>query len=131
MTTKTIIKNNKEDNDIITIINTTTTKHQQLKRAQAEMLFHTVEYLYTILGGSFTVFGPLLTFKQNQFGNFLYGFVYVSGFVTTLIACERWLCVSHPFTAKKLLKTKAAAIIVITSATVIVGLYYVIADKYR
>ena len=55
----------------------------------------------------------------------------MSGFVTTLIACERWLCVSHPFTAKKLLRTKTAAIIVVVAAFVIVGAHYIIADKYR
>ena len=94
-------------------------------------MFHTVEYFYMILAGNFVTYSPLLTFKLNQFGNFLYGFVYVSGFVTTLIACERWLCVSHPFTAKKLLKTKIAAIIVVAAAVIVVGVYYVIADKYR
>ena len=94
-------------------------------------MFHTLEYFYTILGGQFTPYGPLMTFKQNQFGNVLYGFVFVSGFVTTLIACERWLCVSHPFTAKKLLKTKAAAVIVVVAAIVFVGGHYIIADKFR
>ena len=83
------------------------------------------------MAGKFTVYGPLLTLKLNSSGNFLYGVVYVSGFVTTLIACERWLCVSHPFTAKKLLKTKTAAIIVVVAALVIVGAHYIIADKYR
>ena len=95
------------------------------------MLFPALEYSYTLLAGKFTTYGPLLKFKNNQFGNFLYGFVYVSGFVTTLIACERWLCVSHPFTAKKLLKTKTAATIVVTAAVVIVGAFYIISDKYR
>ena len=96
-----------------------------------EILFHHIEYLYTILAGKFTVYGPLITFKINQFGNFFYGFVYVSGFVTTLIACERWLCVSHPFTAKKFLKTKTAAIFVVAATVVIVGGFYIISDKYR
>ena len=95
------------------------------------MLFQHVEYFYTTLAGNFTVYGPVQTFKQNHFGNFLLGFVYVSGFVTTLIACERWLCVSHPFTAKKFLKTKVAAIIVVTAAVVLVGGIYIVGDKYR
>ena len=95
------------------------------------MVFQHIEHFYTILAGNFQPYGPVMTFKQNRSGNFLYGFVYVSGFVTTLIACERWLCVSHPFTAKKLLKTKVAAVIVVVAAVSIVGGHYLITDKFR
>ena len=95
------------------------------------MVFHHIEYIYTILAGNFQPYGPVMTFKQNHSGNFLYGVVYVSGFVTTLIACERWLCVSHPFTAKKLLKTKVATVIVVAAAVIIVGGHYLITDKFR
>ena len=95
------------------------------------MVFQYIEYFYTTVAGNFQPYGPLQIFKQNRSGNCLYGFVYVSGFVTTLIACERWLCVSHPFTAKKFLKTKVAAVIVVAAAVIIVGGHYLITDKFR
>jgi uncharacterized membrane protein len=61
----------------------------------------------------------------------LYGFVYPSGFISTLIALERCICTTHPFTAQKFFQTKATVVIVVVASGVLTGLHYFPSNKYR
>ena len=94
-------------------------------------LLHTLEYVYTLMKGRFVMDGPLTTELTNSSLGVVYGFVYASGFISTLIAVERCICITHPFTAKKILKTKVAGIIVVVSTTVLVGVHSLVSSKYR
>ena len=66
--------------------------------------------------------GPLGTYLTNNNITSLGGFVYMSGFISTLIAIERCVCVTKPFTAKKLLRTEPTAIAVIFVGLILVSL---------
>lgn len=91
----------------------------------------TIEYFYTQLQDQFQINGPLVTFVTN-YGSIVYGSVYVSGFITTLISFERCLCITHPFIAKQVLKTKTMGVIVALASVVLtVFIYLVSAQKYR
>ena len=55
------------------------------------------------------------------------GFVYVSGFLSTLIAVERCVCVVSPLTAQTMIKTKTtAAIIAIAHVVILAGTFIVV-----
>ena len=97
----------------------------------AFLFVSTIEYFYTQLQGNFKINGPLVTFVTN-YGSIVYGSVYVSGFITTLISFERCLCITHPFIAKRVLKTKTMGGIVAVAAVVLtVFIYLVSAQKYQ
>ena len=95
------------------------------------MFMHSLEYFFTLLVGPFQMYGPLTVYIANARINILYGFVYASGFLSTMIAVERCLCITHPFTAKKILQTKVAGIIVVVCTVALVGVHSIVSDKYR
>ena len=95
------------------------------------MMLHSVEFLASLVVGPFQLYGPLQQIIANKRTNILYGFVYVSGFISTMIALDRCICITHPFTAKKILKTKVAGIIVIVTSAVLVGVHSIVSNKYR
>ena len=97
----------------------------------SHLTMYSFDFLFTLLVGPFQVIGPVHEIMANLHTNVLYGFVYVSGFISTMIALERYICISQPFIAKKFLKTKVAGVIVIVSATVLVGVHSVASSKYK
>ena len=92
---------------------------------------YAVDFFFIFHEGPFHIIGPVQEIIANQDISILYGFVYVSGFISTMIAVERYICISHPFIAKKILKTKAAGAIVIVSTAVLVGGHSFASSKYR
>ena len=90
-----------------------------------------VDIFFTLFKGPFHTIGPVQETMANKHISFLYGFVYESGFISTMIALERYICISHPFIAKTILKTKVAGIIMIVSTTVLVGIHSIAFSKYR
>ncbi|XP_076449914.1 uncharacterized protein LOC143286153 [Babylonia areolata] len=91
-----------------------------------------VEYFYMLLVGRFTVSSTVVNVATNTGLTVIpFGSAFISGFISTLIACERCLCISHPFKAKRILRTKTTAVILIVSVVIILGIHYVIALKYR
>ena len=97
----------------------------------AYMFLYFIEYFYTEMEGEFEMYGPLTTYITNSWINTLYGFVYVSAFISTVIAVERWFCITHPFTAKRVIKTRTTAIAVSVCGGLLVGTHYIVSDKYR
>ncbi|XP_076466209.1 uncharacterized protein LOC143297674 [Babylonia areolata] len=75
--------------------------------------------------------GPLVVFMTN-YGSVFYGFVYVSGLISTLIAFERCICITYPFLAKRYMKTGTMAVgVSVVSALLIASIYFVSAQKYQ
>ena len=96
-----------------------------------QITMYSTDFFFTFLEGPFHVVGPVHEIMANKQIFVLYGFVFESGFISTMIALERYICISHPFIAKKILKTKVAGIIVVVSTAVLVGGHSIVADKYR
>ena len=66
----------------------------------------------------------------NNMVHSLAGFIYVSGFMSTLIAFERCLCVVTPLKAKNVVSTKTSAVVIALSHVIILGGHYVIATRW-
>ncbi|KAL8576550.1 hypothetical protein ACOMHN_003108 [Nucella lapillus] len=98
---------------------------------EVTVLFHSIEYFLTFLGGNFQAYGPWTRFKHNNGLNILYGFVYVSAFISVMIACERCLCITFPLKAKKFFKSSTSAGFIIAATVILMGLHFFISDKYR
>ncbi|KAK7500748.1 hypothetical protein BaRGS_00007992, partial [Batillaria attramentaria] len=60
----------------------------------------------------------------------LYGLLWSSHFVSTLIACERCYCIVNPLRANSVLKTRTTAIIVGVACPVITGGYFFCSGKW-
>ena len=95
------------------------------------MFMNSVEYFVTLLVGPFQVYGILTVLIVNEHINIMYGFVFVSSFISTMIAVERFVCITYPFAAKRIMKTKSAGILVIVATIAVVGLHSIVANKYR
>ncbi|KAL8609991.1 hypothetical protein ACOMHN_029484 [Nucella lapillus] len=67
----------------------------------------------------------------NNMVHSLAGFIYVSGFMCTLIALERCLCVLSPLKAQSIIQTRTTAIIIAAGHVVILGGHHVIATRWR
>ncbi|XP_076472599.1 uncharacterized protein LOC143302000 [Babylonia areolata] len=67
----------------------------------------------------------------NTMVHSLAGFIYVSGFLCTLIALERCLCVLSPLKAQSSIPTSAAAVIIGVGHVVIFAGHYIIATRWR
>ncbi|PVD28415.1 hypothetical protein C0Q70_11002 [Pomacea canaliculata] len=80
-----------------------------------------------VTGSRYT--GILGIYLRNKLLGIL-GFWWASGFITTLIACERCACVVSPLRAHVLLKTKTTAAIIVIATVVIVGLYCVVGSRW-
>ncbi|XP_076472616.1 uncharacterized protein LOC143302015 [Babylonia areolata] len=76
-----------------------------------------------------TVF--LAKYSISNWLQWLVGFIYVSGFMSTLIAFERCLCVVTPLRAQRILRTETTAAIIVIGHAVILGGYYVIATRWQ
>ncbi|XP_070194100.1 probable G-protein coupled receptor frpr-1 [Littorina saxatilis] len=96
------------------------------------MLLYTLEVCSSLfLDGGIQPHCPILSAVTNNGGATLYSFTYVSGFVSTLIACERCLCITFPFKAKRLLRTSTAGVVVLFATVVLFSLHYFISEKYK
>ena len=67
----------------------------------------------------------------NNMFHWLAGFVYVSGFMSTLIAFERCLCVVTPLKAKRIISTKTSAVVIAIGHIIILAGTYIIATRWR
>jgi len=67
----------------------------------------------------------------NNMIHSLAAFVYISGFLSTLIAFERCLCVLIPLKAQHVMHTKTTALIIVTGHVLIYAAHYVVAMKMR
>ncbi|XP_070194346.1 succinate receptor 1-like [Littorina saxatilis] len=94
-------------------------------------VLHTIEYTYSLFLGDLRGYGPLGVALVNNGGNTLHGSAYVSRLISTLIACERCLCITSPFIAKKFLKTRTAGIIVGLASLILMGLHSLVALKFK
>ena len=67
----------------------------------------------------------------NNMIHSLAAFVYISGFLSTLIAFERCLCVLIPLKAQHVMHTKTTALIVVTGHVLIYAAHYIVAMRWR
>ena len=73
----------------------------------------------------------VMKFNVNNMIHSLVAFVYISGFLSTLIAFERCLCVLIPLKAQHVMHTKTTALIIVTGHVVIYAAHYVVAMRWR
>ena len=76
-------------------------------------------------------FGPLLRFIANNNLSGFYGFSWVSQILSAIIATERCLCVLSPLQFQALLQTRTMAVIITAVYLVVVGMYFIVATRYR
>ncbi|KAK7100018.1 hypothetical protein V1264_023031 [Littorina saxatilis] len=96
------------------------------------MLLSNLEYSSSVfLGGGIQPHCPITSAVNNNGGATLHSFTYVSGFVSTLIACERCLCITYPFKARRLLRTSTAGVVVLFATVVLFSLHYFITEKFK
>lgn len=87
------------------------------------------EFIYATI--SETVYkGVARSFIVNNMIHSLAGFVYTSGFLSTLIALERGLCVVKPLKAQSMIKTKTTVVIIAIGHVLIMAGHYVIAARF-
>ncbi|KAK7104945.1 formyl peptide receptor-related sequence 6-like [Littorina saxatilis] len=79
-------------------------------------------------GGRYGVMTITMT-NYNLVG--LFGFTWVSQVISAIIASERCLCVLSPLSSQRLIKTRTMAVVLSSVFVVIVGLYFVVAARYR
>ena len=102
----------------------------------ADLVFMTVnvamysDTLYLELTGGASRGGPLLQFFTGTHLLVLYGFSWASGFMTTMIACERCFCVVSPLRSQNILKTKSTLVVVLVAFFLIVGGFFVISMRW-
>ncbi len=89
------------------------------------------EKIYAEISNTVDTHDFLFYFVQNKIHYFPAGFPYVSGFLSTLIAFERCLCVVSPLKAQSVIQTKTAAVIIATGGAVIMAGTYFISVRYR
>ncbi|XP_070194029.1 putative G-protein coupled receptor F59B2.13 [Littorina saxatilis] len=83
---------------------------------------HSIEYTYTLFLGDLRSYGPLGMALTNSGANSMHGAAYVSRSISTLIACERCLCITHPFVARRLFRTRTtAAVVVLATVALMAG----------
>lgn len=75
--------------------------------------------------------GPIGVFMTNSGLHTFIGFSYASGFISTLIACERCLCIVKPFSVEGLLKTKTVCGLVCSATVILVSLHYILTERYK
>nr|KAG5699853.1 hypothetical protein BaRGS_034627 [Batillaria attramentaria] len=80
--------------------------------------------LYSILTSIQTTSMPLYKFLVNNNFLALVGFSSVSGFVSSVIALERCLCVAKPHLARTYMKTRTMAVVLLVAIVVILGAYW-------
>ena len=76
-------------------------------------------------------FGPLMRFMFNNNLVGFFGFYFVSQVLSAIIASERCLCVLSPLRSQTLLQTRTMAGIITGVFLVVVGFYFVMAQRYR
>ena len=76
-------------------------------------------------------FGPVMRFMVNHNLVGFFGFSWVSQVLSAIIASERCLCVISPLRFQTLLPTRTMAGIVSVVYVAVVGLYFVVAMRYR
>ena len=89
------------------------------------------EKIYAEISNTVDTHDFFFYFIQNNIHYFPGGFTYVSGFLSTLIAFERCLCVVSPLKAQSVIQTKTTAVIIATGSAVIMARAYFIAARYR
>lgn len=83
------------------------------------------------VGITLNFYGPLGTFMLNSGLNTLYGFAYASGFLSTLIACERCFCIVRPLMVTWFLQTNTVCVAVCVTITALVCLHYIPSERYK
>ena len=74
--------------------------------------------------------GPIAIFVGANYLVGLNGFIWASGFMTTVIACERCFCVVNPLRSQHILKTKSMLAIILVAFTLIIGSFFVIGTRW-
>ena len=75
--------------------------------------------------------GVVLKHTVNNMVHSLAGFVYVSGFLSTLIAFERCLCVCSPLKAQRFIRTATTAVVIAVGHVLILAGHGVIAARFK
>jgi len=60
-----------------------------------------------------------------------FGFTWVSQVMSAIIASERCFCVVSPLRSQSVLSTRTMAVIIVVVFIVVLGLYFVVALRYR
>ena len=105
-----------------------------LSLADELFLIHTMLLFGEQIHVQFTTkerFGPMLRFMTNNNLVGFFGFSWVSQILSAIIATERCLCVLSPLRFQTLLQTRTMAAIIIAVYLVVVGVYFVVATRYR
>ena len=76
-------------------------------------------------------YGPMFEFILNHNLVGFYGISWVSQVISTIIASERCFCVVSPLRSQSVLSTRTMAVIIVVVFIVVLGLYFVVALRYR
>ena len=85
--------------------------------------------LWALFSGSPPSLTVMKAFVNNMVHS-LAGFIYISGFLSTLVALERCLCVVSPLKAQSIISTRTTAIVVGVGHVIIMAGHYVIATRF-
>ncbi|XP_070194287.1 succinate receptor 1-like [Littorina saxatilis] len=90
-----------------------------------------VEYTCGLFLSDLSGFRQMREALTNSGATSMHGTVYVSGFISTFIACERCLCITSPFKAQKFLRTSTTGVAVAMVTVVFMGLHYLVSSKFK
>ena len=76
-------------------------------------------------------FGAFYRYMMNNNVIGLYGFIYGTMFLSTIISTERCICVLFPMRAQRCIPTKAIAAIIVVGVLIMLGAQFAIAAMYQ
>ena len=76
-------------------------------------------------------YGPMFEFILNHNLVGFCGISWVSQVISAIIASERCFCVVSPLRSQSVLSTRTMAVIIVVVFIVVLGLYFVVALRYR
>ena len=75
--------------------------------------------------------GPMFEFIMNHNLSGFFGVEWISQVMSAIIASERCFCVVSPLRSQSVLSTRTMAVIIVLVFIVVLGLYFVVAFRYR
>ena len=76
-------------------------------------------------------YGPIMRIMTNHNLLGVIGFTWVSQLISAIIACERCFCILQPLRSQTVLRTSTTVVIIAIDYVVVVGLYSLVASRYR
>ena len=89
-----------------------------------------VDRLYQQVAHIPSGFGPVFEFIVNNHLMGFRGFSWVSGMITTVIACERCFCVLSPLRSQTVIKTRTAAIFLLLASLGVLAILFITTTRW-